>query len=160
MIANTPMPPTDPASPRTLPVGGWPRLQTLLGRALTRRCPLCGQRGIFTNWWSLRDDCPRCGHRFEREEGYFLGAYAVNLIVAELLTVVVLVALFVLTDASWILIEAIVIPLAVGLPILFFPYSRTLWMAIDLMADPAVADRQRRGARLPDRPQDADRRHR
>ena len=28
---------------------------------------------------------PRCGARFEREEGYFLGAYALNLIVAEFL---------------------------------------------------------------------------
>ena len=155
MITNTPIPPADPASARSLPVGGWPRLRTLCGRALARRCPLCGERGIFTNWWSLRDECPRCGHLFEREEGYFLGAYAVNLIVAELLTVVVLVALFVWTDASWILIEAIVLPMAIGLPILFFPYSRTLWMAIDLMADPEVNERQLRRAQLTERPRDA-----
>ena len=158
MVADSPIPPVDPASLRNLPARGWPRLRTLLGRALTRRCPLCGSRGIFKNWWSLRDECPRCGHRFEREEGYFLGAYAVNLIAAEFLTIAVLVALFVWTDASWVAIEAIVIPLAVGLPILFFPYSRTLWMAIDLMADPAVAEHQLRGAQMTRRSRDAARR--
>jgi uncharacterized protein (DUF983 family) len=149
------IPPNEHANARSLPARGWPRLRTLLGRALMRRCPLCGTGGIFKNWWSLRDACPRCGHRFEREEGYFLGAYAVNLIAAEFLTVAVLVALFVWTDVSWVAIEAIVIPLAVGLPILFFPYSRTLWMAIDLMADPAVNERQLRRAQTAERARDA-----
>jgi uncharacterized protein (DUF983 family) len=136
--------PDDPTRFRNLPPRGWRRLRVLLGRALARRCPQCGAPGIFRNWWSLREACPRCGYRFDREEGYFLGAYAINLIAAEFITVALLVLFFVRTDYSWVVLEAIFIPLAVGLPLLFFPYSRTLWMAIDLMIDRDIGERQLR----------------
>ena len=85
--------PNDPTRFRNLPPRGWPRLWVLLARALMRRCPLCGTRGVFRNWFTLRDACPHCRYRFDREDGYFLGAYALNLIVAELITVAVAVAL-------------------------------------------------------------------
>jgi uncharacterized protein (DUF983 family) len=135
---------SDPASRRDLPPSGWPRFRTLLKRALTRRCPQCGARGIFRTYLSLRDQCPRCGYRFEREEGYFLGAYAVNLIAAEFITIALLVYFLVRTAYSWVTLEFIFIPLAVILPILFFPFARTLWMVIDLMIDRNLTDRQLR----------------
>ena len=66
---------------------GTPRNRFLvtMRRALTRRCPYCGGPGIYEGYFALRERCPSCGVRFEREEGYFLGAYALNLIVAEFL---------------------------------------------------------------------------
>lgn len=135
---------TDPASHRNLPPSGWPRLRILLVRALARRCPQCGAPGIFRNYWSLREHCPRCGYRFEREEGYFLGAYALNLIAAEFITIALLVSFLVRTDYSWVVLEIIFIPLAILLPILFFPFARTLWMALDLTIDRNLTDRQLR----------------
>jgi uncharacterized protein (DUF983 family) len=135
---------TDPAARRDLPPAGWPRLRTLLVRALTRRCPQCGAPGIFRNYWSLKDECPRCHYRFEREEGYFLGAYALNLLFAEFITVGLLVWFLVKTDYSWVVLELIFVPLAVLLPILLFPYARTLWMALDLTIDRNLTDRQLR----------------
>jgi uncharacterized protein (DUF983 family) len=134
---------TDP-SLRNLPPSGWPRLKTLLVRAVTRRCPHCGAPDIFRNYLTLKDHCPRCGYTFEREEGYFLGAYAVNLLAAEFITVALLVYFLVNTDYSWVTLELIFIPLAVLLPILFFPFARTLWMTIDLMVDRNTTDRQLR----------------
>jgi len=134
---------TDPSA-RNLPPSGWPRLKILLVRSLTRRCPQCGARGIFRNYFSLKDWCPRCGYKFEREEGYFLGAYALNLIAAEFITIGLLVYFLVNTDYSWVILEFIFIPLAIILPILFFPFSRTLWMALDLMIDRNTTDRQLR----------------
>lgn len=135
---------TDPASFRNLPPSGWPRLKTLLMRAITRRCPQCGSRGIFRNYLSLKDQCPRCEYTFEREEGYFLGAYAVNLLVAEFITIALLVYFLIDTDYGWVTLEFIFIPMAIILPILFFPFSRTLWMTIDLMVDRNTTDRQLR----------------
>ena len=134
---------TDPTL-RNLPPSGWPRFKTLLGRALTRRCPQCGSPGIFRTYLSLKDECPRCGYQFEREEGYFLGAYAVNLLAAEFITIALLVYFLINTDYSWVTLEIIFIPMAVLLPIAFFPYSRMLWMVIDLMVDRNTADRQLR----------------
>jgi uncharacterized protein (DUF983 family) len=134
----------DPATLRDLPPRGWPRLRTLLLRAITRRCPHCGSRAIFRNYLSLRDRCPRCDYRFEREEGYFLGAYALNLIAAEFITVALLLAFLLRTSYSWVTLEIIFIPLGIGLPILFFPFSRTFWMALDLMIDRNIGERRLR----------------
>ena len=64
--------------PPQRPSRGPARSRALAGRALTRRCPYCG--GIFDGWWTLRDHCPSCGVSYEQEEGYFLGAYALDLL--------------------------------------------------------------------------------
>jgi hypothetical protein len=33
----------------------------------------------------------------------------------------------------------------VALPVLFFPFARTLWMALDLFIDPETSERRLRG---------------
>jgi uncharacterized protein (DUF983 family) len=119
---------TTPAAPRSIP--------TLVARALKRQCPICGHREIWRNYLSLKDECPNCGYVFAREHGYFLGAYALNLIVAEFIAMAVLIALLIWTDWEWWVIEIIVIPLAIALPFVFFPFSRGLWMALDLVFHP------------------------
>jgi uncharacterized protein (DUF983 family) len=130
--------------PRDLPPPSVSRFLKLIGRALTRRCPHCGGRGIFRSYWSLRQACPHCGYAFAREEGYFLGGYAVNLIVAEVLGLGAVLYLIFQTDLSLIAQEAIAIGAAIGLPVLFYPFSRTLWMAVDLMFDPENREREPR----------------
>ena len=112
------------------------RFLMLVGRALRRRCPYCGGAGIFTGWWTLRERCPSCGTSFEREEGYFLGGYALNLIFAEFLGLGTVVALMIYTDLSVIELQVIGVAVMIGLPLLLFPYSRTLWMALDLAVHP------------------------
>ena len=126
--------------PVSIPRAGWARVRTLVGRALRRRCPLCGGDGIWRAWMTIRDVCPHCGTRFAREHGYFLGSMLVNLVVAEAVTVATIVALFVLTDLSWVWMELIVLPLALGGPLLLWPFARTLWIALDLMAAPDASD--------------------
>jgi uncharacterized protein (DUF983 family) len=124
----------DPAPAR--PASNRHSIGTLIGRALRRQCPVCGHSGIWKNFLTIKDECPNCGYVFARESGYFLGAYALNLIVAEAIAMAVLVALLVRTDWEWWVIELIVIPLAIALPILFFPFSRSLWMALDFTFHP------------------------
>lgn len=131
MTAATPNP-----ALRNLPPAGWPRLSTLLGRAVLRHCPECGHGGIFSNWLSIKASCPTCGYVFERESGYFLGAYAVNLVAAEFITVALLIWFLIETDYHWVTLEFIFIPMGILLPLIFFPYSRMFWMAIDLYFSP------------------------
>ncbi|MBA3449663.1 MAG: DUF983 domain-containing protein [Chloroflexia bacterium] len=122
------------------------RLLTTARRALTRRCPYCGHTGIYDGYLALRESCPACGVRFEREEGYFLGAYALNLIVAEFLGLGLAVFLLFRTDLrrlDLIWQEAIAVLLAVAFPVIFFPYSRTLWIALDGTLHPPGADPER-----------------
>jgi uncharacterized protein (DUF983 family) len=129
-----------------IPVAAGERARVLLGRALTRRCPYCGGRGIFANYFTLKDHCPHCGARFDREEGYFLGGYALNLIAAEFIGLgLALVLIFgtAIRHAPLLAQEGLAVALAVLLPIIFFPYSRTLWMALDLYFNPPFKNPER-----------------
>ena len=121
-----------------------------LRRALSRRCPYCGAPGIFASYFGLRESCPVCGVRFEREEGYFLGGYALNLVVSEIIGLGLALALIfgtALRNADLIWQEAIAVALAVAFPLLLFPYSRTVWMAMDLTFHPPeqIVERTMRG---------------
>jgi uncharacterized protein (DUF983 family) len=140
--------------PRTelwnLPLDTWNRFLVTMLRALTRRCPYCGSPGIYESYFALRERCPRCGVRFEREEGYFLGAYALNLIAAEFIGLGLALFLIFKTDLrhlSLVWQEVIAVALAIAFPVTFFPFSRTVWIALDLTFHPPgqTAERQLRG---------------
>ena len=115
----------------------------LLGRALRLRCPNCGARDIFGSWGKLRQRCPECGLWLERGEGdYYLGAYMVALMAVEGLFAIGFVLILVITwpDPPWEVIQwggALV--LAAGV-IVCYPYSKTIWLAIDLMFRPVTLD--------------------
>lgn len=123
---------TSNQEPGDLPARGWSRVGRLFHRAILLRCPQCGSRGILTNPWSMKDRCPTCGYRFASEDGYFLGAYAVNLAVAEVFGLGAVLVFLLQSDLSIVWQQIIAVSAAILLPLLFFPWSRTIWMAIDL----------------------------
>lgn len=110
----------------------------MLWRALRRRCPRCGSGGLFRGWFEMVDVCPRCGHRFEAsaDEGFFLGALTINLVVTEgALLILVFAYIAVLAAGDGVSIWPVVGAggvLAVALPVAFYPFARTIWAAIDL----------------------------
>jgi uncharacterized protein (DUF983 family) len=124
--------------------GGWAqpgreKALTLFGRALRLRCPFCGGGGIFESWLTMKKRCPTCGLGFERgESGYELGSIALNLIIAEGLWAILFVATLVLTwpTPPWQLLQWGSIALMVALPILMFPFTRTLALALDILFRP------------------------
>jgi hypothetical protein len=88
-----------------------------------------------------------------REEGYFLGAYAVNLIVAEVIGVGVVIAILFQVDLSLWEQEFIAVGAAIILPLLFFPFARTLWMALDLTVDRDTNERHLTGEEIGRKPE-------
>jgi uncharacterized protein (DUF983 family) len=113
----------------------------LFGRALRLRCPNCGQGKIFSSWFRMRSHCPVCGLKLERgEEGYQVGSYMFNLIASELVFAVLFVGIVMLTWPSppWTLLEYGGIALMVIAPFVFFPFSKTLFLAFDLVFRPAA----------------------
>jgi uncharacterized protein (DUF983 family) len=110
-----------------------PSRRRVLWWGLTRRCPRCGQGHLFRRYFDLVPDCPRCGLHFERESGYFAGALAVNIIVTGLLFAVVFVALVAATipHVPVLPLLAVLVPIVVIVPIVYYPFSKTVWMAID-----------------------------
>jgi uncharacterized protein (DUF983 family) len=111
-------------------------------RGLVGKCPLCASRGLFDRWFTLAERCPTCGHRFERkpEEGFFLGAYTLNL---GLVLALLCMDLFayglatggIITVPPWTLVVSAAV-LAVVVPLLGYPASKTTWSAIDLAMHP------------------------
>lgn len=122
-----------------------PSLWRMLGRGVRRKCPRCGTGRIFETWFRMVARCPTCGLVFERESDFWLGAYVVNLAVTEgLLIVALLVYVFravsdPTTPSAPVLGAALVF--AVGSPVAFFPFSRTIWAAIDLAMRPLPEQR-------------------
>lgn len=119
---------------------GHPRPRVLLWRGIRHRCPMCGAGGVFASWFRLRDRCPACGYRFVREPGFWLGAYVINFGVGEGLIGALLFGFAVyatghegVNPVPWLIAGGI---LGVLAPILFFPMSRTVWAAFDLMMHP------------------------
>ena len=92
----------------------------------------------------MRERCPRCGYVFAREDGFALGAILMNFAVAEALLAVVgivpLIAVLAANPAANVTPLVVVAGLAVALgPFAFAPFSRTLWVALELMFRPATA---------------------
>lgn len=129
------LPPLD--SPPPLP--GW---SVLLGRALRLRCPACGGRPIFLTWVRMCSNCPVCGLQLERgEAGYWVGAYFFNLMAMETAFVVAFVAALAATwpDPPWLALQIGIGILVLLAPILCFPFSKTLFLAFDLICRPPEA---------------------
>ncbi|HEX6133026.1 MAG TPA: DUF983 domain-containing protein [Longimicrobiales bacterium] len=115
----------------------------ILGRALARRCPHCGCRQVFRSWLHHREACPSCGLRLDRgEPDFFVGAYTINLIAAELLVVVggLLVLRLSWPAVPWDALMWGLAGLMVAVPVVLYPYSRQLWLATDLLFRPAESD--------------------
>lgn len=122
----------------------------MLLRGMGRRCPRCGAGGIFASWFRLEERCPSCRLRLERENDFFLGGYVINLAVTEGLLALALMiyVLRITADPGTSLVPVLVAGgiISVILPVLFFPFSRTIWMAIDLAMRPVPRDEADEGA--------------
>jgi uncharacterized protein (DUF983 family) len=112
----------------------------MLARAAIRRCPVCGQGKLFHRWFTMLERCPRCDLRFERIEGHWTGALGVNTIVSfGLLAITVVIGLILSAPEFEVLPLFIVAALeAIFMPLFFFPFSKTIWTAIDLWMRPLV----------------------
>jgi uncharacterized protein (DUF983 family) len=112
-----------------------------LSAVLRQMCPRCRvarifRKSIFAGFPRMEERCPNCGLKFEREQGYFLGAMYISYGLALITIVAFAVLLWVFT--SWSLQK-----IAVWAILLFLPlapsltlFSRVLWIYLDRAIDP------------------------
>ena len=115
---------------------GWSRLGRALRRGIALRCPRCGETPLFRGWFTMAPACALCGLRFERAQGYFVGAIYVNYAVT---TVIALAGYFILwgyTGISTGAQLALWLPFVALFPLWFFRYSRSLWLALEFALNP------------------------
>lgn len=114
----------------------------VLRRGVLLRCPVCGGGGVFTRRLSMVANCPTCGFRFHRVEGHWIGSLGLNTIVSFGALLISVVVGFAVTTPDPPVGVLIGVSLAVALvvPVVFFPWSRTIWSAIDLLMRPLEPD--------------------
>ncbi len=114
-------------------------LKTLF-RGLILRCPNCGKGVMFHGLFKMEPTCPYCGVRYERLPGESVGGMAVNLIVAETLSV----AGYFVVDALlhppfwphvifWMVFDLLFV-------VLFYRHARALWVAISYLTSGVYKD--------------------
>lgn len=94
-------------------------------------CAKCHKGKIFNAFLTMNQDCPSCGHHFEREEGFFMGSIILSYFASTLsILPIMLLALF-KYDAD--LIASLVVSSVVAL-ITFPPiyrFSKIAWIHIE-----------------------------
>ena len=107
----------------------------LLARAVRLKCPQCGESKLFHHWVLMYPKCEHCGLTYEREPGYFLGSIYVNYgLTALTSTVAYIVFHFIMGYPNWWVMPPLV-AFCILFPILFFPFARAYWLAMDLSFD-------------------------
>lgn len=88
----------------------------------------------------MEHSCPTCGQVLERGESsdFWVGAYLINLVVAELSAVVIAGVMWLVLGSrvSFNVLWGASMALAIVMPVLFYPFSRDLWLAVDLHIRP------------------------
>ena len=92
----------------------------------------------------MAEHCPGCGMRFEREEGFFLGVYFMNITLTQLVLMAYVAAAFAWTlpDPPMAGVLAGAAAIAVAVPVLLYPACRTLWAAVHLGMQPLEPEEQ------------------
>ena len=116
----------------------------MVARGMVRHCARCGGGHLFESWFRLRERCPTCGMRFEREDGFWLGGYVINFAAGEG-ALLILLAVLIASLANGSHIDpvpyvAVGVVIAIAGPLVTFPFSRTLWSAIDLIMRPLAPE--------------------
>jgi uncharacterized protein (DUF983 family) len=127
--------PAQPVTPATSEETYDASAVTILLRGMTKRCPRCGQGNVFESWTEMRDACPRCGLVFEQEEGYWVGALTYNTMITLILFSLLIGVGAAITwpDTPVLALVGIGVVAGIIVPILFYPFSKTLWVATDLV---------------------------
>jgi uncharacterized protein (DUF983 family) len=122
------------------PMKAGPKASTLAA-IFRQRCPRCRLGGIFPysiyrGFPGMSERCSVCGLKFQREEGYFLGAMYISFGLALLIIAIIAILLWMVTgwwitkDVIWAV--ALFLPLAPAISL----FSRVLWIYLDQAFDP------------------------
>ena len=105
-------------------------------RAALLRCPRCGRGPVFRRFFFMNETCRSCDLAFDRGVGYWLGAMMFNMAFGFVAVIgaILITLLATSPDPNWDLTIFVGIAVGVLAPLLFFPYSRTLWIAAERAA--------------------------
>jgi hypothetical protein len=110
-------------------------LTTLLSRCLRLRCPVCGQSSIVASPFQIRHHCPSCRALFKREEGFFVGAIAINVVTTEAVILLTYVASMPIINTHFQPVLAALVVIALLFPLAYYHHSWSVWLAFDHLVE-------------------------
>ena len=108
----------------------------MIGHGLRLKCPRCGAGSLYDKPFKMNEHCANCALKFEREQGYFVGAIYINYAATVGIAVPGFFLLDTLTSITINQQLALWVPFAVIFPLLFFHHSRSLWLVLDHFFNP------------------------
>ena len=108
----------------------------MIGHGLRLKCPRCGAGSLYDKPFKMNEHCANCALKFEREQGYFIGAIYINYAATVGIAVPGFFLLDTLTSITINQQLALWVPFAVIFPLLFFHHSRSLWLVLDHFFNP------------------------
>ncbi len=91
---------------------------------------------MFRRPLQMYENCPNCGIRYEREDGYFMMAVFVGYVMSFFVAVPAVVILyFTIRPSIWGYLIGATVALLLASPLIFH-YARVVWMFIDQVLDP------------------------
>ena len=121
-----------------------PSTGKMIRRSLMRQCPRCANRSAwFTSWFKQGERCIGCGIKRTRDtDGHELG----SMTIASVLNIVLIMAAIGIAvaitapDVPVLTLSIVLASAALVFPVLTWPITHTLWMAIDLIVRPVGVD--------------------
>ena len=112
-----------------------PATAAMFRRAAVLKCPHCGSRRSFIKrWFGRYERCRTCGIQWHREHGFELGPIALNVVFTFSSMAIIMIVAFVATAPNYNVagLMGLVIGAAIILPMIYLPFTNTLWLAFDL----------------------------
>jgi uncharacterized protein (DUF983 family) len=121
-----------------------PSTGKMIRRSLLRQCPRCANRSAwFISWFKQGERCIGCGIKRTRDtDGHELG----SMTIASVLNIVLIMAAigiavaFTAPEVPVLTLYIVLASAALVFPVLTWPMTHTLWMAIDLIVRPMDVD--------------------
>lgn len=107
----------------------------VLFRCLRLRCPACGQSSIVRSPFHIKHHCPSCRALFKREDGFFVGAIMVNLIVTEGVILATYVIFLLVNGSNYHALLNALFTLALLLPVVFYHHTWSVWLSFDYLVE-------------------------
>ena len=106
------------------------RIWQILLSGIRLQCARCGRGPVFFGFFKMHPECPQCHLKFEREQGFFVGAIYLNYGATVAVAVPGFFILDYFTGIS--LTRQLLLwgAFAVVFPLFFFRYSRSLWLSL------------------------------
>lgn len=111
-MSQIPAPPRAPVPPSALPERD---LRSALLRGWSRRCPACGEGGLFEGYLDVRHDCPACGTDLSHQRADDGPAWATIMIAGHIMAPVMLIVFEAFRPEGW--------QMALGFSIVFVALS-------------------------------------